>query len=238
MLGPLDTAVLTINDDEPRVRFSSANYTVNEGSRTATITVQRTGATTPVVSLPYSTSDGTALEGLDYTGTGGVLSFATGQTTQTLTVPILNDILAEGIQTLTLALGSPIGALLGNPNRATLTITDDDGGGAMAFAAATFSVAADGGRATITVIRPGGTGGGATIQYATTNGTGQAGTDYETTSGTLTFGAGETSKTFTVHVHGNIGSNANKSVTLTLSNPSTGAVLGTPSSATLWVVNQ
>ena len=108
----------------------------------------------------------------------------------------------------------------------------------MAFAAPTFSVAEDGGSVTITVVRTGGTGGGVTVQYATSNGTGLAGTDYDTTSGTLTFGAGETSKTFTVPVHVNAGSSANKSVTLTLSNPSTGAALGAPSTATLWIVSQ
>jgi hypothetical protein len=236
-LGPLDTAVLTINDDEPRVRFSSVNYTVGEGSRAATIVVQRTGATTPVVSLPYWTSDGTALAGFDYIGTAGTLTFGPGQTTQTFTVPILNDSLAEGDQTLTVALGDPIGALLDTPNTAALTIRDNEAGGAMAFAAGSFSVAADAGAVTITVIRTGGTGGGATIRYATRDGTGQAGVDYEAASGTLTFAAGEMSKTFTVQVHGNAGSSASKSVTLTLSNPSTGAALGTPTSATLWIVN-
>ena len=86
-LGPLNTAVLTINDDDPRVRFSSATYTVSEGSSTASITVQRTGATAPVVSVPYSTSDGSALAGADYTATSGVLTFTSGQTSKTFTVP-------------------------------------------------------------------------------------------------------------------------------------------------------
>ena len=86
-LGPMSTAVLTINDDDPRVQFSSATYTVSEATATASITVQRTGATTPVVSVPYSTSDGTALASFDYTGTSGVLTFASGQTSKTFTVP-------------------------------------------------------------------------------------------------------------------------------------------------------
>ena len=211
---------------------------MSEGSSTATITVQRTGATAPVVSVPYSTSDGTALAGFDYTETAGVLTFAGGQTIKTFTVPIGNDTLVEGGQTVDLALGTPTGACWRLPNTATLTITDNEAGGAMAFAAATFSGAEDGGSVTITVVRTGGTGGGATVRYATSNGTGQAGTDYDTTSGTLTFGVGETSKTFTVPVHDNIGSPANKSVALTLANPSSGATLGVPSSATLWIVSR
>ena len=68
------------------------------------------------------------------------------------------------------------------------------------------------------------------------NGTGLAGTDYDTRSGTLTFGTGETSKTFTVPVHVNGGS-ASKSVNLTLSNPSPGSALGVPATAMLWIVD-
>ncbi len=237
-LGPLNTAVLTINDDDPRVQFSSATYTASEDSSSATITVQRTGATGPVVSVPYSTSNGTALAGFDYAETTGVLTFTSGQTSKTFTVPILHDTLAEGGQTVNLALGTPIGALLATPNTATLTITDNDTGGTLAFASPTFSVAEDGGSVTITVVRAGGTGGGIAVRYATSNGSGQAGTDYDATSGTLTFEAGETSKTFTVAVHDNVGSPANKSVILTLSNPSTGAALGTQSTGTLWIVSR
>ena len=235
-LGPMSTAVLTINDDDPRVQFSSATYTVSEATATASITVQRTGATTPVVSVPYSTSDGTALASFDYTGTSGVLTFASGQTSKTFTVPILNDSLAEGGQTLNLTLGTPTGAWLVSPSTAALTITDNDTGGTLAFASSNFSVSENGGSATITVLRTGGTGGGVTVQYATSNGTGLAGTDYDTRSGTLTFSAGETSKTFTVPVHVNGGS-ASKSVNLTLSNPSPGSALGVPATAMLWIVD-
>ena len=135
-----------------------------------------------------------------------MLTFTSGQTSKTFTVPILHDTLAEGGQTVNLALGTPIGALLATPNTATLTISDNDTGGTLAFASPTFSVAEDGGSVTITVVRAGGTGGGITVRYATSNGTGQAGTDYDATSGTLTFQAGETSKTFTVPVHDNAGS--------------------------------
>src|SRR6185436_1880397 len=89
-IGPLGTAVLTINDDDPRVRYSAATFNVTEGeSASATITVQRTGATGPVVSVPYSTSDGTAIAGVDYMATSGVLTFTAGQTSKTFTVPIV-----------------------------------------------------------------------------------------------------------------------------------------------------
>ncbi len=149
------------------------------GSSQATITVQRTGATAPVVSVPYSTSNGTALAGLDYTATSGVLTFASGQTSKTFTVPIVNDTLAEGGQTVNLALGTPIGALLTTPSTATLTITDNDSGGTLVFASPTFSVAEDAGTVTITVVRTGGTGGASPSDTRRAMAPVKAGTDYQ-----------------------------------------------------------
>jgi hypothetical protein len=236
-LGALDTAVLTLNDDDPRIRFSSATYAVGEGSSTATITVQRTGATTPVVSANYTTSDGTALAGVDYQATGGVLTFGSGQTSRTFTVPVVNDLLAEGSQTVNLTLSSPIGALLAPPSTAVLTIGDDDTGGSLAFSTALSSITG-GGLATITVTRTGGTGGGVSVHYTTSDPGGPsgavAGADYQAAAGILTFGPQETTKTFSVQTQSVAG---NRTVTLTLSAPSPGATLGAPSFATLWIVD-
>ncbi len=60
----------------------------------------------------------------------------------------------------------------------------------------------------------------ATVDFATADGTALAGTDYTTTSGTLTFAVGEISKVIAVAVLGNTTFETNKSLTLTLSNPS------------------
>jgi ELWxxDGT repeat protein len=63
-----------------------------------------------------------------------------------------------------------------------------------------------------------------TVDFATENGTAAAGADYETRSGTLTFSAGETTKSIDVHTHGNSIPENNKTFLLTLRNP-TGAIL-------------
>ena len=235
-VGPLETAILNINDQGPRVRFSAAGYTVSEANATATITVQRTGATTPVVSVNYGTSDGTAVAPSDYQTTAGVLTFLAGQTSKTFTVPVVNDLLAEGNQSVNLTLTNPIGALLGTPATAVLTLTDNDTGGTVTLSAAAYSVP-ENGLVTISVARTGGTGGGVTVHYATSDPGGPAGAtagaDYDAASGDLTFGPNETTKTITVQTHG---VTSNKAVTITLSSPSVGATLGTPSVATLWIV--
>ena len=94
--------------------------------------------------------------------------------------------------------------------------------------------------ATITVTRTGQLGAGSTVNYATSNGTAiggaacTSGVDYISTSGTLTFLAGEASKTFNVTICPDAMVEPNETVNLTLSNP-TGGTLGTPSTAVLTI---
>ena len=59
-----------------------------------------------------------------------------------------------------------------------------------------------------------------TVQYGTANGTASAGSDYKARSGTLTFAAGETSKTVSVAVKGDTAVEANETLTLNLSGAS------------------
>src|SRR6185295_7914137 len=103
------------------------------------------------------------------------------------------------------------------------------------FAAAASSVP-EGGTATITVTRTGLLADGATVSYATTNGTALGGTHYTPASGTLTFNAGEASRTFTVATNDNPLVNPDRTVNLTLGSPS-GLLLGVPSTAVLTIAN-
>ena len=112
----------------PSVQFSAATYSVAENSGSATIIVTRTGDSAGEATVGYATGDGTATAGSDYRATSGNITFADGDTTdQTFTIPIFDDPLVEGNETVNLILGNPIGnATLGSPNTAVLTITDDD----------------------------------------------------------------------------------------------------------------
>jgi hypothetical protein len=110
------------------------------------------------------------------------------------------------------------------------------GGGSVRFSSSAYSVNENAGTATITVTRSGGTQTG-TIQYATSNGTATAGSDYTQTSGLLVFGTNETSKSFTVSIVNDSAIEANESVNITLHSPSSSFILGSPSSATLTIVD-
>ncbi len=250
-LGTPNMAVLTIvdNDAQPSVQFSSATYSVGEAGPTATITVTRTGAPDNVVSVNYATSNGTATGGaacggaVDYQNTSGTLNFATGVSSQTFTVAICDDALAEMSETVNLALSSPTGAVLGTPNTAVLTITDNDAAPTLQFSSATTSVGEGGGTVTLTVTRNGATGNAVTVDYSTLGGSATggascaAGVDFVNTSGTLNFAIGDTSKTFNVTICEDALIEGNETFTASLSNATGGATVGTPSTETVTITD-
>src|SRR5262245_53096286 len=105
----------------------------------------------------------------------------------------------------------------------------------VAFSASAYSVNENAGKYTVNVnLNQADAVNTITVQYATSNGTATAGTDYTSTSGTLTFSPNSTNQTFNVFVTDDDVNDSNKTVTLTLSNP-TNATLGTPSSSTLTI---
>jgi hypothetical protein len=113
--------------------FSSANFSVNEGAGSATITVIRTGDAANVMSVDYLVSEGSATANSDFssstlaTGITGTLTFLPGQSSVTFAVPIVGDSQAEPSETVLLSLTGPIGGnVLGANATATLTILDDD----------------------------------------------------------------------------------------------------------------
>ncbi len=73
--------------------------------------------------INYSTSDGTALAGIDYGAVSGVLTFAEGETFKTFDIPIISDNLAEEDETVNIQMSS-MSALFGTAPKAVLTIED------------------------------------------------------------------------------------------------------------------
>ena len=121
-----DTTGVTSTPPVPTVTFSEATYNVSEAGPAATITVSRTGSTSGSVTVDYSTADGSAVAGSDYTPTNGNLSFADGEDSQTFSVPVVDDGLIEANETILLTLSGATGANLGAVPEAVLTITDND----------------------------------------------------------------------------------------------------------------
>jgi hypothetical protein len=69
---------------------------------------------------------GNAFARCDFATVVGTVSFATGETSKTFTVPIINDSYAEGNETFSVVLSNATGATLGTPSTATVTINDNE----------------------------------------------------------------------------------------------------------------
>src|SRR5262249_424505 len=129
LLGSQATALVTIRDSDPAGTFSltPTSLRVAESAGQAVLTVRRTGGASGTVTIDYATSDGSAQDGLDYTGQTATLTFAPGQTVQQITVPIAADGVVEGEESFALTLvAAGGGGKLGSARRATVTITSPD----------------------------------------------------------------------------------------------------------------
>ena len=208
---------------------------MNEGLGNAVITLVRTGGSNGTASVDFSTSDGSAKAGIDYTATNGTVTFGVGVLTNTFAIPILETSPLETNQTVKLTLSNPQGGVLGSPKGAVLTIVAT-GPPAIQFGAANYHVHEHVGRATVTVLRFGDTSGAASVDYATSDGTAKNGIDYLETSGTLAFPAGVESTSFSFQFVEFRDFQSNKTVVATLSNP-VGATLGTQVTAVVTIVN-
>jgi len=216
------------------LEFSSPSYTIAKNGGVATIIVTRTGGSDGTVTVNYTTSDATAKAGTDYTATSGTLSFAPGQTSQSFTVPILdNGIFNPTNKAFNIALSSPTGGgTLGIPNVGVVTITNTDTPSDLQFSASAYSIAENGGSVTITVTRTGPNDNTVTVNYSTSDGTAVAGTNYTPTSGTLTFTPGQLSQTFAVPVRDDgVFQLTDLTLNVNLSSPSSNAVIGSPPTA-------
>ena len=110
------------------IQFAAAAYSVNEGAGSVTVQVTRLGDATSAASVSYAMSSGTATASADFTPSSGTLSWGPNDSTpRAITIPIVNDALAEGNETFTVALSNPSGAALGAVASTTVTILDDDG---------------------------------------------------------------------------------------------------------------
>ena len=241
-LGTPITAVLTIGDEDVpgAIGFSAGTYTVLESAGLALITVTRTGAA-GAVTVDFTTADGSAIAPVDYTAVSRTLSFGGGETTKTIAIPILEDGIREGNETILLVLSNPTGgATLGATSQAILTITDNEAGAIVQFSSAAYSVAENAlsGTAAITITRTGSTAAGDTVLFKTlTGGTAVLGIDYTGVSNQpVTFAAGQVSTTVHVPIINNTNIVGSRTVNMAITSPSVGLSLGSPRTAVLTIL--
>jgi hypothetical protein len=235
-LGTPATASGTIQNDDspPTLAIAATSASKPEGtgggSTSFTFTVTRSGDTTGSASVSWAvTGSGTnAASANDFTGSTlpvGSVAFAIGETTKTITVNVAADSTIETDEGFTVTLASPSGATLRSPATAPGTIKNDD----LPALSVTDARVTEGnaGTANVTLqvtlseqsLSP------VTVSYAAVDGTAKlADNDYTGAIGSVTFAAGETSKTITLVVKGDMTFEADEIFTVRLSDP-TGATI-------------
>ena len=225
------------------VQFSEHNP---QGSETGpiTITVTRSGDLSTASSVGYTTlgGGGACTTGVDFLDTSGTLNFAANETQKQFDITTCDDDIYEGSsEGFEVKLQNPVGAVLGTENDVTFSILENDGIPTFDIGTAATSVDEGVGTVTITVNRSGAPGNVVTVELGITGGTATmgasciAGVDYVGGGQTLSFAAGETSKTYDVTICNDTTQEPAETFTATLSNPQYPSQLGTTTSETVTI---
>lgn len=145
--------------------------------------------------MTYATANNTAAAGSDYTAKSGTLTFTAAETSKTITVVTTQESTYEANETLYVNLSAPTNGAVLSDSQGVGTIINNDS--TPSFAVNDVSVT-EGGTLSFTVTKAGLTSFSHNVSYTTANNTATAGSDYTATSGTLSFTAGQASKTISV----------------------------------------
>jgi large repetitive protein len=194
----------TILNDDVQINIGGGGAVTegDDGTTDMTFTVTLSGPSDAPVTVDYATADGTASAGSDYAAVSAHLTFAPGETSKSVTVPVNGDSTLEFNEDFLVNLSNAAGADVGAGSAAG-SILNDDGpivsiddvwnyegsSGTSTFYAFTVRLSQP---ATEDIV----------LDFATVDGWAVAGVDYVPTSGTLTIKAGDTTATIVVEVLG------------------------------------
>jgi hypothetical protein len=206
--------------------LSLADATVTEGNTGAknmTFAVTLDPPAAQTVTVAWSTSDGTAIAGADYTAVSGTLTFNPGVTQRTFVVPIIGDTVDEEDETFAVTLSAPVNAALGDAAGAG-TIVDND---AARLRVADVSIVEGTGATSSAVFAVSLTVPSAVAvraAYTTVDRTATAGEDFVPIAGTVTFAPGETLANVTVEIVGDANDELDEVFDLVLADPVAAAI--------------
>jgi len=218
---------------------SISNTTVQEGAfnSLAEVELVLNSPALNATSVALTTTNGTAVRsgfaGADFATFSTTVEFQPGETVKTIQFPIINDGAVEPTQEFTVNLSSPAGLLIGTPS-ATYTVLDDD---PTTVSVAALDVAKDEGDSGVTAFdfvafRAGDTTTAQTVDwtaegfgggFAPANSSDFDGAGFA--SGTISFAANETEKTFSVDIATDNVNEGTEAFAVRLSNPSTGLIV-------------
>ena len=233
------TATGIIEDNDFELNFASPTVEVAEDAGNAELVVNLLPPLTDEVTVDYASADGTAEGGSDYTAANGTLTFAIGETTQTISIAISDDTGEEpDTETFSVTLSNVSDDLIFiNEGEATVTITDNDDPPTIRVA---NSSGAEDSTVVFNVTLSGTSDQTITVVYQTTDQTSGsnlavAGTDYTAAMGVLTFMPGEAAADITVTTLANA-DDATQTFGLVLTSPMNASFPGSPPPTMLDVI--
>ncbi|WP_035226329.1 Calx-beta domain-containing protein [Paracidovorax oryzae] len=236
-VGSPNSATGTIlNDDLPALSVNDVSQNEgNSGTTAFTFTVSLSQpAGTGGVSFNIATADGTATAGTDYIASSVTgLTIPAGSSSATFTVQVVGDTLNEPNETFfvnvtnvsgaTVADGQGQGTIVNDDAVPALTVGDvsvTEGNNLTTTATFTVSLSAASGRTV-------------TVNYATADGSANAGSDYVAASGTLTFPPGTTTQNVAVTINGDTTVEPDETFTLNLSGASNASIARATATGTI-----
>jgi Calx-beta domain len=115
----------TILDNDPPVSIAVDDVTRGEVNGPLSFSVSLSKASGKVVTVAYATADGSAVAGDDYGARSGTLVFLAGDTSKSVSVPLVNDEIVEPDETFTFSLSNAVNGSLVDA-QGVGTIVDDD----------------------------------------------------------------------------------------------------------------
>jgi hypothetical protein len=209
-----------LNDDVPSTlpNISISNVTVAEGG-VATFQVTLSAASSQTVTVNFATANGTALVGSDYNSNSGVLTFNPGQTSKQISVSTIDDMSSEPTENFFVNLSGATNANIA-VNQGTATILDNEVPVPAISISDVSQLEGNSGLTpfvfTVTLSVPSTQ--TVSVRFATANGTAN-GYDYQGNVANLTFNPGQTSKTITINVIGELLVEPNQTFFVNLTNP-------------------
>ena len=218
--------------------LSIADVTIEEGdsgSVNLDFVVSLDQASTQTITVDYATSDGTATGGVDYTTTSGTLTFSPGDTSKTISVPIVGETMDESDETFTVTLNNPVSASISDAT-ATGTITDNDPEPTVNFSSAD-QTQFEGSLVTVTVQLSEASTFDVTVPFSISGGTATTADYSDVSASPVTIVAGGTSTDITFRTNWDADSDDGETVIFTLDTP-TYATVGTTDTHTVTIANR
>ena len=221
------------------ISIGTSTFSVVENAGALSVPLVRQNGTDGSVSITFTIIPGTATAA-DIAGPmTGIITFANGQATQNLIIPIVDDAVFEGGETFSILISSPTnGATTGGVTLPSVTLIENDSQpqpGSITLSAGAFAIAENAGSLTVPVLRQNGSDGAVSVTFMILAGTATTMDFGGALTGTINFAAGQTTQNLVIPLLDDAVVEGNETFTIIIVSPSGGATLGATPAATVTI---